>query len=317
MSPSFVLLHTESQNPDRDSVCNIVLVPVIDGALQTPVNFVVNPETHYEMVCSGLSRDFIEQSPKLTEVWPQIEQILRSCPVVVSSSDGNAARTLCGTLNRLGIDYAPIEYVNAKALCRRGMDEVSYSLDYLSGKLFGDSIPETEPGMIARRWAELALKGVEGSDAADIKRFAEANRIKPGLLSPIGLKPSECIRDYAARKAKALEIANTAVNADPENPFFGMTVVFTGKMESMSRAEARAAVISIGGDSPDTLKKDTNYLVVGKQDMRVVGEKGLSGKMKKAADYRSKGADIEIIDESDFLEMIGAENVFMTMKPNI
>lgn len=88
------------------------------------------------------------------------------------------------------------------------------------------------------------------------------------------------------------------------NPLYGLNVVFTGKLETLLRNEARALVVKAGGFAPDRLTTSTNLLVVGVQDIRIVGEKGLSGKMKLAQKYKEKGCDIEMIDEQDFLEMI-------------
>ena len=64
-------------------------------------------------------------------------------------------------------------------------------------------------------------------------------------------------------------------------------------------------MVKAGGNAPDTLTTSTDLLVVGVQDIRVVGEKGLSGKMKKAEQFKAKGFNIEIIDEEDFLQMLG------------
>lgn len=75
-------------------------------------------------------------------------------------------------------------------------------------------------------------------------------------------------------------------------------------MESFTRDEARRMVHKIGGTTKDNVTKDTNYLVVGAQDLRVVGESGLSGKMKKAQKFLEAGDPIEIIDEKDFIEMM-------------
>ena len=68
MLPSFALLHTESVNYDRDSVCHIILVPVIEGPVKAPVKYSVNLETYFEFILSGLSRQMIEDSPSLAEV---------------------------------------------------------------------------------------------------------------------------------------------------------------------------------------------------------------------------------------------------------
>jgi DNA polymerase-3 subunit epsilon len=48
----------------------------------------------------------------------------------------------------------------------------------------------------------------------------------------------------------------------------------------------------------------TNFLVVGQQDFRIVDEDGLSGKQKKALQLLKKGQKIEIISEQDFIQNV-------------
>ena len=74
----------------------------------------------------------------------------------------------------------------------------------------------------------------------------------------------------------------------------------------MPRADARRAVVAVGGQAPERVTKDLDYLVVGTQDLRVVGESGLSGKMKLAAHFNEKGSEIEVITEQDFMEMLNS-----------
>jgi DNA polymerase-3 subunit epsilon len=50
-----------------------------------------------------------------------------------------------------------------------------------------------------------------------------------------------------------------------------------------------------GGKTPD-------FLVVGQQDYRTVGDSGMSSKQRKAVDMVNKGLPIEIISEEDFLK---------------
>ena len=52
------------------------------------------------------------------------------------------------------------------------------------------------------------------------------------------------------------------------------------------------------------MTKNTNILVVGEQDWRVVGTDGLSSKMKKAQTLLEKGQDIEIMTENDFIRLL-------------
>lgn len=307
MKPTFALIHSESVNKDLDSVCHLIIVPVIDGKRQPSKEFFFNPEAHFYFVMSGIEESEINKYPTFNEQWSEVQSILDGFDMCMSSADGNTARSIFGTLTRLVVKFNPIRYCNAKSICRRTLDEVSYSLDYLSYKFYEDWISINDPVAIAERWTDLALKGLENAEEESLEAFLSTAKIQEGLLSPEEFTPSLCKKDYSKRKDRpGFDPSSITVDAQPDNDLYGMNVVFTGKMESMKRDDARAAVVRIGGFAPERLTMDTDYLVVGVQDLRVVGEKGLSGKMKTAAKYKEKGCDIEIIDEQDFLEMLNA-----------
>lgn len=71
----------------------------------------------------------------------------------------------------------------------------------------------------------------------------------------------------------------------------GKKVVFTGAL-SMKRNEAQQMVISVGGECPSSISKDTDYLVMADPTSG-------SSKTKKALDY-----GITIISEADFMELM-------------
>lgn len=309
MTPTFTLLHTESVNMNMDSVCHIILIPVINGKPRDIIEYFLNPETDFDLVTSGITESEVESFSKYKDEWRELQMDLMATPWIVSSADGYSARALHGTLERLGIHYHDMRYCNAKAICRKTYDEISYSLNYLADKFGYDGLEDTDPIGIAKFWTEMVVNGLSCVDSPDLATFLEDVKILPGLISSKGLVPSRIKKENKYKAPHHLDTDAIEITPQEDNPFFESTVVFTGKLNSLTRDQARTSVISIGGFSPDTLTKATNYLVVGAQDLRVVGAKGLSGKMKKAADYKAKGADIEIIDENDFIDMIGAENL--------
>lgn len=305
MKPTFILFHVESVNELHNGACHLILIPVIDGVKQEIREYFFNPEAPFFRVMSGIPEQEISTFPKFSEQWPEVQAILNKFDIAVCSAEGYSAHTLCTTLEHLNIPLKEMDYCNAKAICRRSLNELSYSLEYLSYVKFNDTIPETEPPAIANRWCDLALMGLSDSPEKSLRDFLKQAKISLGLLSTTDFKPSLCLKDYSKRKEHKFDPSTVSVDANPENPLFGMNVVFTGKLETLTRNEARSLVVKVGGNAPDNLKMDTDYLVVGVQDLRVVGEKGLSGKMKSAAKYKEKGCPIEVIDERDFLDMIG------------
>ncbi len=72
----------------------------------------------------------------------------------------------------------------------------------------------------------------------------------------------------------------------------GMTVVFTGKLETMSRDEAKAQAERLGAKAAGSVSPKTNLVVAGP---------GAGSKLKKAADL-----GIRVIDEAEWAEIVKA-----------
>jgi DNA ligase (NAD+) len=63
--------------------------------------------------------------------------------------------------------------------------------------------------------------------------------------------------------AQLREITPVAVPANVDSPITGKTVVFTGTLEKMTRAEAKARAEALGANVAGSVSKKTDYLVVG------------------------------------------------------
>lgn len=106
---------------------------------------------------------------------------------------------------------------------------------------------------------------------------------------------------YDSRIAK---ISATVDDLDPDNPFYGKVIVFTGTLESMQRKTAAQLVANLGGILGDSVSKKTNYLVLGNYDYCSTIKEGKSKKHKYAEQLILKGQDLQISPESVFLTMI-------------
>ena len=82
---------------------------------------------------------------------------------------------------------------------------------------------------------------------------------------------------------------------DASHIFYNKNCVFTGKLESFSRAEAAQIVANIGGRCGNTVTKNTNFLIVGDMDYRQ-GLKGYeTSKLRKAKQLIEQKQDLQII----------------------
>lgn len=102
-------------------------------------------------------------------------------------------------------------------------------------------------------------------------------------------------------------ITATTTDIDPDNPFYGKVVAFTGTLESMQRKDAAQLVANLGGILGDGVTKKTNFLVLGNFDYCSTIKEGKSNKHKKAEQLILKGQDLQIIPESVFLSMVAED----------
>ena len=91
----------------------------------------------------------------------------------------------------------------------------------------------------------------------------------------------------------AAEVAVTEVAAPAagDSAVAGKTVVFTGTLERVTRAEAKARAEALGAKVAGSISNKTDLVVAGP---------GAGSKLKRAVEL-----GVEVIDESEWLELIG------------
>lgn len=150
-----------------------------------------------------------------------------------------------------------------------------------------------------------AVLEVPESDLAEIHGIGPitAASIVAGLES-LETVISDLRKVVTVEAYKAPEVI--VVEASEDDPVAGYSFVFTGKMATMGRKEAQALVLARGGSTPSGVGKGLDYLVIGDDGSALLGGGAPSSKHKKATKANEGDADIAIITETAFLEMVGA-----------
>ena len=108
---------------------------------------------------------------------------------------------------------------------------------------------------------------MQAAAAGDAEARAELDNI-----DGVGPKVTEAILEFFAEAhnrtvlddlAAEIEILDLAVPSGPASPLAGKTVVFTGTLESMTRAEAKATAEAQGAKVAGSVSAKTDYVVVG------------------------------------------------------
>lgn len=83
--------------------------------------------------------------------------------------------------------------------------------------------------------------------------------------------------------------------------------VFTGTLDKMQRKEAMQLIADLGGIPGDGVTKKTNYLILGNNDYCKTIKDGKSSKQKKAEKMILEGADLQIVPEAVFYDIVLGE----------
>jgi DNA ligase (NAD+) len=157
-------------------------------------------------------------------------------------------------------------------------------------------VGETTSKQLARAYGSAAhwIAAMRAVAAGD-----EAARAELNAIDQIGGTVVEAVAAFFAETHNAAEVDKLAAAltiADAEkpaasSPVAGMTVVFTGTLEKMTRAEAKARAESLGAKVAGSVSAKTDLLVAGP---------GAGSKLKEAERH-----GVRVLDEDGWLALIG------------
>ena len=158
-------------------------------------------------------------------------------------------------------------------------------------------VGEAASNMIARdytNWREFteAMDGAQGFDGPEWDRLLGIDGVGEVMARSLVGAFGEA-KEHASidRLVAHLDVQDAARPDTSSSPVAGKTVVFTGTLEKMTRAEAKARAEALGAKVAGSVSAKTDLLVAGP---------GAGSKAKKAAEL-----GIDTLDEDGWLDLIG------------
>ena len=306
MTNSYVALDVETSNSFRGSICSIGLVKFQDDKVIDTFYSLINPEENFDyrnINIHGIRPVDVENSPTFPEIRQKIIDFINKEIVVAHFAQFDMG-ALKDVYQKYNLDFDEVKYIYSYRLAKIVMPrQINYKLKYLS-EILNLNLNHHNALSDAESCGFLLKHLLSYRQFSSINDFLENYQYgKPGLLGQYGFKKNTKGTYKDNLIYIPTEEEKTAMNHD--HYFYGLYFCFTGKLELMTRREANTIVALTGGIPEKSVTKNTNILVVGEQDWRVVGESGLSSKMKKAQALLEKGQEIEVMTENDFLKFLG------------
>lgn len=158
-------------------------------------------------------------------------------------------------------------------------------------------VGETTASMFARHYGSW----IEFTSAMDAAQIGEGSAWEDligidGVGAVMAQSVVQTLQNQNERSSidaliQELSVQDVAAPDTSDSPVAGKTVVFTGSLEKMTRAEAKARAEALGAKVSGSVSAKTDLLVAGP---------GAGSKAKKAAEF-----GIEMINEDEWLERIG------------
>lgn len=291
---SFIAVDTETTGLDFD-LCNIIeigAVKVDNGEIVDSFKTLIKVDEKlppFIVHLTGITGEMLADAPSLNEVMTDFDAFVGGSILLAHNAAFDMNFLYTAYERALGKPLSN-DYVDTLRVARRALPQLQHrTLSDLCAvfevvnegehRAYGDALATVQCYL---RMRDIVIESL-GDEVAYANSFAR------GTVSGAQLK--------------AKDIVATVHDIDEGHSLYGMRCVFTGAMTSMVRADAMLALKNVGGEPQDTVRKDTDYLVVG-NDGYSSAIQSAPGKIKKAQANQLKGLPIQIISEDAFLAML-------------
>lgn len=309
----YVVLDFETANDSRASACSVALVKFHNGKPIDEFYSLINPETYFDpfnISLHGINNEMVSDKPNYSGLYAKISKFIGNSVVVAHNAPFDTSIILAENsrynLSNFEFDYFDTLYLSRFTLnlLSNKLDNVAKTLGYsefhhhnaladcyacgyiveqLAIKTNSNNLSELINSAGYRKFGHVGLSGRTGF----IRYHTHSNNTSTNY--------TQIIKDLILPDINTL---------DQDHPFFGKTLVVTGKLKSMLKREAWQKAVNVGAIINKDVTSKTNILIVGEQDPRIVGNDMKSNKLEKAEKLLQAGKDIQLITESDFLKMI-------------
>lgn len=306
---NFVAIDFETANESRDSACALGLTEVRDGVMLEPIYHLIRPPelrfTPWTTRRHGLTVKDVIDAPTLSELWPDLMPLIDGRLLIAHNASFDLS-VLRLSLYAAAIRTPQLNYLCSLRLARMAWPHLaSHSLGFLAA-LHGLELKHHHAGSDSRAAASLVLLIAEAYKSDSLLSLSESFGVSVGeVYSNHAWTPSSS--PSLRRDNQAIEVTLPDGYDISNHPFHNRRVVFTGTLTMFTRHEAHRVVELFGGKHSESVSKKTDYLVTGVQDLsRLVSGSNESSKLRRARELREDGANIRIITDTDFMELVFA-----------
>lgn len=309
----FIVIDFETANEKRTSACSIGITTIKNNQIAFSKEYLIKPYPFYfndkNISIHGITEKDVETAPTFDVLWNEISKYFNNSVIIAHNAIFDIS-VLLRTLEHYNIPSPNIDILCTYRISQYLFPEFPcYRLDFLASQ-FDIELCHHNACSDSVACAKLFLKFIKDKyilNKEDIPDFlgVDFGHADENNYYPCRPKFSVSTNTKSNTPLKAKDFENIEIT-HYDDDFKNKNIAFTGTLTSMTRAKAMEIVAKGGGCPQDRVTLKTDYLVIGTQDLKIVKD-GSSTKMKKATELKSKGSNIEVIGEEQFINMIDEE----------
>jgi DNA polymerase-3 subunit epsilon len=298
-----VVIDFETANELRGSPCAFGYAQVEGLRVVESGSFLIRPPEFrsegFNVSLHGITPAMCEHAPEWSESLQRIEAIVGSAIVVAHYTpfDIGVIRDSCAATET--------ECPELHFACTRQISGMVWP--GLGSYCLPDVVAIAGCDLVNHHQAEddaLAAAGIALA-AARLQGCASV----PDLYANLGMRPGTLVGGFYTRSTtpeshRVPRVPSEGVAFDPDHPFCGRNVVFTGGLMSMTRTLAQQAVVDVGGRAMTSVGKKADFVVVGGEFHGLLAGHDHSHRHEQALLLREQGAELELLNEVEFLAIL-------------
>lgn len=313
MGIDFIAIDFETATSNMNSACSIGIAMVEDLRIVDSFYSLIRPPylqfDRGNIAIHGITPDMAERAEPLDTIWPSIRWMFtQHCPVVAH----NAPFDMSVLRKSTTVDIPDFPFVDSIHMAKP-LVSGSKSLASCAQQLNLDLERHHNALADAEACAKIAICALQHSHCIFMWEYLAQNPHVPvrrfSSLHPqdnFYRKPTPK-RPLFPSHPRPSEISRSVDSVDRNHPLYGKNLVFTGEL-SIDREAAMRLAVNAGAMVKSSVSGKTDFLIVGRQDVALVGEDGMSSKEEKAHCLIAGGkANIQIIGEAEFITLAGAK----------
>ena len=308
---NFVAIDFETANEKRNSPCSIGIVVVEDGQIIEKIHYLIKPKEMRFMPINigihGIRPSMVENELEFDEIWGKIKHYFDKTLVVAHNAAFDIS-VLRSTLNLYGIESPSFNYICTMKLSRNFYSELENAKLNTVNKFLEYEFKHHDALADALACSNILLNISKELQLKDISKISKQVGVSLGIVNKNGYIPSSNKGKVLKKSSRqATRESVNIVDSLNQNAFSGEVVVFTGRLDTMTRIEATNFVRKNGGSTGSSVTKKTTCLVTNTKNIQNLHRNEMSTKLRRAIDLKNSGQKIEIFNEEELLKR-AAEN---------